>query len=89
MKLENTASSRKSIVAWYDSEPVCIFALCFLLLVLLFSLAGIGVARQIPDYNDYLWVPVVMTVLSGLCFVSIFLRLMRRYLSRWLDREEP
>ena len=51
-------------------------------LVLLFGLAGISVARANIQFNDYIWVPVVLVVLSGGIIIFNIIRLIRRHAAR-------
>ncbi len=52
-----------------------------MLLVLLFGLAGISVARENLQFNDYIWVPIVLVVLSGGIILFNIIRLIRRHTS--------
>jgi hypothetical protein len=73
---------RKVIVPWYDSDTACYVFLLGMLLVLLFSIGGLVVARAHPMYRAHTWVPTLLVILSGSVLVSITVRLVRRYLSR-------
>lgn len=73
---------RKIIVPWYDSDAACYIILLIMLLVLLFSITGIAVARTHPVYHAHTWVPVLLAVLSGSVLFSIASRLVKRYLAR-------
>ena len=53
--------------------------IAFLLFVLLFGLVGISVTREIEQYHDYVWVPVVLVVLSTGVMISAIIRLIRRH----------
>ncbi len=70
---------RKVIIPWYDSETVCIFMISFMFLVFLFSLAGMSVAYENPDYHEHIWVPVLLIVLSSCIIISASLRILRQY----------
>lgn len=52
--------------------------IAFMLIVFLFGLAGISVARANKEFNDYVWVPIVLVVLSGGVIFFNILRLIRR-----------
>ena len=54
-------------------------AITFLMLVLLFGLVGISVAREIEQYHHYVWVPAVLVVLSAGVMASAIIRLIRRH----------
>jgi hypothetical protein len=51
----------------------------FMLFVLMFGLVGISVTREIEKYHDYLWVPVVLVVLSAGVMISAVIRLIRQH----------
>lgn len=80
MHLNDTPVFRKIIVPWYDAEAVCLLTLLFMDTVFLFGMAGIAVAREIPEYHGYIWVPFVLVVLSLSVILSVVIRLVRRYL---------
>lgn len=73
---------RKAIVPWYHSKTVCMITIAFMLFVFLFGLAGISVAREHEQYNGYIWVPLVLVVLSGGIIVFNIIRLIRQRTSR-------
>jgi len=70
---------RKAIIPWYNSITVYIIVIVFMLLVLLFALAGISVANEYPAYNGYVWVPVILLVLSAGIIITTMARLIKRY----------
>ncbi len=80
---ETSPVFRKFIIPWYDSTGICLLIIFFMDLVFLFSAAGIAVARETPPYHRYLWLPVVLIVLSGGVIVSTTLRLIRRFAYRF------
>jgi hypothetical protein len=53
-----------------------------MLLVFLFGLAGIAVAREKIQYNSYIWLPIVLVVLSGAIVVVNTIRLFKRHTSK-------
>ena len=73
---------RKVIRPWYDSETACYIMIVLMLLVIAFSLAGIDVTRQYPQYQRHVWVPVLLLVLSLGVVLSTIIRLIRRHTSR-------
>lgn len=73
---------RKAIIPWYRSKTVCGMSIAFMLLVFLFGLAGISVARGQEQYYGYIWVPLVLVVLSGGIIVLNIIRLIRQHTSR-------
>lgn len=90
MRLDPNPLFRRIIMPWYDSTLLCWMLLLCMVALLLFSITGIVVAMDNPDYHRYVWVP---WVLASLCFFvgfSVAYRLVRRYqLSRKDDVVEP
>jgi len=80
MKLDQPPIYRKIIVPWYDSEIMCLSAIIFLLPVALLGVVGINVADSTQQYQAYLWMPVLLTMLSAGVIFSMTVRLIRRYL---------
>lgn len=73
---------RKAIIPWYHSKTAYGISIAFMLLVFLFGLAGISVAREKIQYNGYIWVPIVLVVSSGALVIINISRLIRRHTSR-------
>jgi hypothetical protein len=73
---------RKAIIPWYRSKTVCGIAIAFMLVVFLFGLSGISVAREHEQYNGYIWVPIVLVVLSGGIIIINIIRLIRQHTAR-------
>ena len=70
---------RKTANPWYQSKMVYALTITFMVIVLLFGLVGISVTREIEQYHDYLWVPLVVVVLSTGVMISAIIRLIRRH----------
>lgn len=70
---------RKEIIPWYNSNTAYIIMIVFLLLVLLFAIVGILVTRDDPAYNSYVWVPIILLVLSSGIIITTIARLLKRY----------
>jgi hypothetical protein len=70
---------RKTGNPWYQSKIVYALTITFMVIVLLFGLVGISVTREIEQYHDYVWVPVVLVVLSTGVMISALIRLIRRH----------
>ncbi|MGD2272005.1 MAG: hypothetical protein PVI06_16505 [Desulfobacterales bacterium] len=83
MRYDRKPVYRKLIVPWYDSETVCFIIVVFMLLVLLFSLAGISVAGDNPQHHTHLWLPILLVLLSGAVVISTVIRLIKRYRYRY------
>ncbi len=80
MKLDENPVFRKIIIPWYDSEIACLILIIFMNFVLMFSRSGISVAREYSEYTAYIWIPVLLMVLSVGVILSIIFRLVRRLL---------
>jgi hypothetical protein len=80
MKLDHPRKYRKIMVPWYDSDIMCLIAIIFLFPVALLGLIGINVANSNQQYQAYLWVPVLLTALSGGMIFSMLIRLFKRHL---------
>jgi hypothetical protein len=53
--------------------------IAFMLLVLVFGLVGFSVTREVEQYHDYGWVPLVLVALSAGVMISAIIRLIRRH----------
>lgn len=73
---------RKAIIPWYHSKTAYGVTIAFMLLIFLFGLAGISVARENIQYNGFIWVPIVLVVLSGGIILFNILRLIRRHAAK-------
>jgi len=78
MKLEQPSVNRKIIVQWYDSEIACLLAIIFLFPILILGLVGINVASDTEQYQAFVWVPLLLTILSAGVIFSIAVRLIKR-----------
>jgi hypothetical protein len=56
--------------------------IAFMLLVFLFGLAGIAVARANSQFNGYIWVPIALVILSGGIILFNIIRLFKHHASR-------
>ena len=70
---------RKAVIPWYNSKTAYIIVIVFLLLVFLFALAGISVSTEDPAYRGYVWVPLILLVLSAGIIITTIARLIKRY----------
>ncbi len=82
MSLESKPMFRKVIYPFYDSDTACIVIIILMLLIIMFSIAGISVAREVPQYNGYVWVPVVLAIMSSIILLPAVIRLIKHYLAR-------
>ena len=81
MRLDPNPMFRKVIVPWYDSETACLVVIVLMAFVFLFGLAGTAVAHENAAYQEYIWVPVLLMVMSGGVIISTTLRLVKRYIN--------
>jgi len=77
-KTKNELLFRKAFIPWYDTEVFIFLTLVFALAVFLFSLYGIASSLETPRYNAYLWIPLLLGILSLSLIVSLFVRSIRR-----------
>ncbi|MGD9007957.1 MAG: hypothetical protein PVG41_08555 [Desulfobacteraceae bacterium] len=85
MRLDPNPLFRRIMMLWYDSTPVCWTLFAAMVLLVLFSWAGIVVAGENAAYHGYRWVPWTLLVLSTLVGVSVLRRLVRRHLQQKMD----
>lgn len=72
---------RKVIVPWWDSEIACLLVIISMFVVFLFGMMGVSVAHGSLEYRPFVWVPVLVIMLSAFVILSTTIRLIRRYLS--------
>jgi uncharacterized sodium:solute symporter family permease YidK len=82
MRIDQNPLFRKSISPWYDSETVCIGIVIFMLVVFVFGCIGISVAREEAEFHGYVWIAILLLVMSGGVILSIIARLIKRHASR-------
>jgi len=83
MRIDQNPLFRKVIVPWYDSESACYIVIFFMVLVFLFGFAGISATRENIAYHEYIWVPVLLVLMSGGVIISTTIRLFKRYSRRF------
>lgn len=88
MRLDPNPLFRRVITPWYDSNLACWIMLMAMVLMVLFSVAGVVVACQNPDYLGRTWVPATLGVLSLFVLLSVVLRLVRRHIARHAPDKE-
>lgn len=79
MRFDEKPIFRKIIVPWYDSETACLLLILFMVLVFLFGIVGLSVSSAVVEYNDFIWVPILLILLSGWVVVSTMIRLIKRF----------
>lgn len=85
MRLDPNPLFRRIMMPWYDSTPICWVVLLAMVLLILFSWAGIVVTNQNIAYHGYRWVPWTLLIMSLLVAISVSLRLIRRYMQHKVD----
>ncbi len=70
---------RKAIIPWYHSKTAYAASIAFMILVFLFGLAGISVSRENEQYHGYIWVPLMLIVLSGGVILIRIIRFIKRH----------
>jgi hypothetical protein len=85
MRLTQNPLFRRTITPWYDSNAACIVVLAFTLLVAIFSFVGINVAESDPAYGAYVWLPLLLLLLSLAVLASTLIRLVQRLQGQYED----
>ena len=88
MPLGQNPLFRKIIAPWYDTEKACYTVIVFMLLVFLFGITGILEASEKTEYNEYIWMPVLLVAMSTGVIVSTSIRLIKKYLY-WFSKQGP
>ncbi|MEJ2156446.1 MAG: hypothetical protein P8X96_13995 [Desulfobacteraceae bacterium] len=89
MRLDPNPLFRRIIMPWYDSTPLCWLLLLFMVGLIIFSVVGLFVALENPDYQRHQWLPWTLLVLSLWVGFSVSIRLYRRYHQPHRDVSEP
>ncbi len=85
MKIEKNTVHRKEIVPWYDSEASCIIVGLVMFFTFWFSVLGVIEACDSAEYCKHAWVPALLIIMSGIVFISTFIRLIKRYIREEKD----
>ncbi len=83
MRIDQNPLFRKTIIPWYDSEAVCIGVILFMMIVFFFGVVGISVARENVEYHGYVWIAVLLVVMSAAVIFSTIIRLIKRHTRRY------
>ncbi|MBW1848492.1 MAG: hypothetical protein JRJ27_15455 [Deltaproteobacteria bacterium] len=86
MKFNREPVYRRSIYPWYDSELACIITILLASVVLFFGAVGISVALKKYEYHPYVWVPILITILSGIIILSNMVRLTGKIFRRFSEK---
>jgi uncharacterized membrane protein len=73
---------RKPITPWYHSRLTYVAVILTMLTTFFFGMAGVRAAREVAAYHDYLWVPVLLMILSGAVAVTVTIRLIHSYAAK-------
>ncbi len=82
MPREKNPVFRRAIIPWYDSDRVCWVVVGAMIVIALFSAAGIFAALEDPRFHTYFWLPLLLLLLSTGIAVSTLIRMFRRYIDR-------
>lgn len=85
MRLDPNPLFRRIMMPWYDSTPLCWALALAMVLIVLFSWAGIVVANGNVAYHGFRWVPWTLLVMSLFVGISVSFRLIRRRLQQKID----
>jgi len=83
MRIDQNPLFRKAIIPWYDSEAVCIGVIVFMIIVFFFGVVGISVVRENAEYHGYVWIAVLLVVMSAAVIFSTTIRLIKRHARRY------
>ena len=83
MRLDQNPVFRKVIVPWYDSDAACFILIACMCLVILFGFTGILAALENTDYQDHVWVPALLIIMSTVTIITTAARLAKRYFRRY------
>ena len=78
MRFDQHPVFRDLIIPWYDSNALCYIVVGLMVLVFLFSAAGVSLAMRVSEYRHHMWVPLLLMGLSSGVIVSTIIRLVRR-----------
>jgi hypothetical protein len=85
MRLTQNPLFRRTITPWYDSDAACITVLVFTLLVAGFSFVGVNVAEGDAAFRAYVWLPLLLLLLSLAVSASTLIRLVQRLQGQYGD----
>lgn len=80
MSFDTNPVFRKVIVPWYETKGVCWTLIFFMALVVVFGAVGVSVAAGNPGYANFMWVPILLIVLSLVVIISCVRQLLGFYI---------
>ncbi len=85
MRIDENPLFRRAPVPWYDSTLACILVAVAMAAVIFFTLTGVVVTFEQPEYQGYVWVPLVVLTPALLVLLTTIARLLRRHLARYFQ----
>lgn len=82
MRPSGLVLEKKQILAWYDATPVYIFLGLVSLGTAIFSLVGIQVSGEVPEFVRYAWIPITLLTMSAVLAVFSAVRLLKRMVDK-------
>ena len=73
---------RKPITPWYHSKLAYVIIILTMLVTFFIGIAGLRVAREVAAYHSYIWVPVLLMILSGALIITMSIRLIQSYTAK-------
>ena len=73
---------RKPITPWYHSKLAYVIIILAMLVTFFFGIAGLRVAQEVTAYHSYVWVPVLLMILSGALIITMTIRLIQSYTAK-------
>jgi len=70
-------------LAWYDTTVVYVCLALFSLGTGGFSLVGIQVAKDVPKFSGYAWIPRSLLIMSAVLITFSCVRLLKRVVDKY------
>ncbi len=78
MRLDPNPLFRRVIMPWYDCTPLCVLLCAAMVVLVFFSVTGLVVAQNTPEFRRFAWVPGLLLLLSLFMVLSLSWRLVQR-----------
>ncbi|TYT74542.1 hypothetical protein [Desulfobotulus mexicanus] len=69
---------RQKHIPWYDNQAACRIVFWMLFPILLLGIAGLFEAMKTERWQQNVWVPAAMSLISGWLMLRMVLRVIRR-----------
>lgn len=79
MQIDKNPFFRKPFIPWYANDTACVIKTLTMLVIALFAVNGIKIAKQVEAYNEYTWIPVLLFTLSAVAFVLNLIQILKRF----------